>query len=53
MGARTITASIAVVVVAAGVLPLTEAGVAATLVTGGYFALMAYLQYLVVRRLPA
>ena len=43
----------ALVVVAAGVLPLTEAGVAATLATGGYFALMGYLQYLGVRRLPA
>ena len=41
------------VVVAAGVLPLTETGVAATLATGGYFALMGYLQYLGVRRLPA
>ncbi len=40
-------------VVAAGVLPLTETGVAATLATGGYFALMGYLQYLGVRRLPA
>jgi len=46
-------AAATVVVVAAGVLPLTEAGVAATLATGGYFALMAYLQYLGVRRLPA
>jgi FtsH-binding integral membrane protein len=43
----------AVVVVAVGALPLTEAGVAATLATGGYFALMGYLQYLGVRRLPA
>jgi hypothetical protein len=43
----------ALVVVAAGVLPLTEAGVAAALATGGYFALMGYLQYLGVRRLPA
>ncbi len=41
------------VVVAAGVLPLTEAGVAATLAIGGCFALMGYLQYLGVRRLPA
>ncbi len=40
-------------VLAAGVLPLTETGVAATLATGGYFALMGYLQYLGVRRLPA
>jgi len=43
----------ALVVVAAGALPLTEAGVGATLATGGYFALMGYLQYLGVRRLPA
>jgi hypothetical protein len=42
-----------IVVVAAGVLPLTEAGVAATVAMGGYFALMGYLQYLGVRRLPA
>jgi len=41
------------VVVALGALPLTEAGVVATLATGGYFALMGYLQYLGVRRLPA
>lgn len=43
----------ALVVVAVGALPLTAAGVAATLATGGYFALMGYLQYLGVRRLPA
>ncbi len=41
------------VVVAVGALPLTAAGVATTLATGGYFALMGYLQYLGVRRLPA
>jgi len=41
------------VVLAAGVLPLTATGVAATLATAGYFALMGYLQYLGVRRLPA
>jgi FtsH-binding integral membrane protein len=41
------------VVLAAGVLPLTAAGVAAALAAGGYFAVMAYLQYLGVRRLPA
>ena len=40
-------------VLAVGALPLTGAGVAATLATGGYFALMGYLQYLGVRRLPA
>src|ERR1700722_20223675 len=43
----------ALVVVAVGALPLTEAGVAATLAPAGYFALMGYLQYLGVRRLPA
>lgn len=41
------------VVVAVGALPLTGAGIAATLATSGYFALMGYLQYLGVRRLPA
>jgi FtsH-binding integral membrane protein len=41
------------VVLAVGALPLTEAGVAATLATAVYFALMGYLQYLGVRRLPA
>ena len=41
------------VVVAVGALPLTAAGIAATLATAGYFALMGYLQYLGVRRLPA
>ena len=43
----------ALVVVVVGALPLTAAGIAATLATGGYFALMGYLQYLGVRRLPA
>jgi hypothetical protein len=41
-----------IVVVAAGVLPLTAAGVAAMVALGGYFALMGYLEYLGVRRLP-
>jgi FtsH-binding integral membrane protein len=41
------------VVLAVGALPLTAAGVVATLATSGYFALMGYLQYLGVRRLPA
>jgi hypothetical protein len=41
------------VVLALGALPLTQTGVVATLATGGYFALMGYLQYLGVRRLPA
>jgi len=43
----------ALVVVAVRALPLTETGVAAALATAGYFALMGYLQYLGVRRLPA
>jgi hypothetical protein len=43
----------ALVVVAIGVLPLTETGIAATLATGCYTALIGYLQYLGVRRLPA
>jgi hypothetical protein len=43
----------AVVVAAAGVLPLTHTGTAATLATGCYSALIGYLQYLGVRRLPA
>jgi hypothetical protein len=38
-------------VLAFGALPLTATGVAATLVTAAYFALMGYLQYLGVRRL--
>jgi hypothetical protein len=43
----------ALVVLAIGALPLTGTGVAATLATAGYTALMGYLQYLGVRRLPA
>ncbi|WIM90051.1 hypothetical protein PT015_11850 [Candidatus Mycobacterium wuenschmannii] len=43
----------ALVVLAVGALPLTEIGVASTLAAAGYFALMGYLQYLGVRRLPA
>jgi hypothetical protein len=43
----------AVVVVAADALPLTETGIAATLASGCYTALIGYLQYLGVRRLPA
>jgi hypothetical protein len=43
----------AVVVVAADVLPLTATGIGATLACGVYTALIAYLQYLGVRRLPA
>jgi hypothetical protein len=43
----------ALVAVAVRALPLTATGVAAGLATAGYFALMGYLQYLGVRRLPA
>jgi hypothetical protein len=43
----------AVAVVAAGWLPLTAVGVAATLAIGVYTALFGMLQYLGVRRLPA
>jgi hypothetical protein len=43
----------AVAVVAADPLPLTAAGVVATLATGVYTAFFGYLQYLGVRRLPA
>jgi hypothetical protein len=43
----------AVAVVAVGALPLTGVGVIATLASGVYTALFAYLQYLGVRRLPA
>jgi hypothetical protein len=43
----------AVVVVAADALPLTATGIAATLASGAYTALIGYLQYLGVRRLPA
>jgi hypothetical protein len=42
-----------VVVVAADVLPLTATGIAATLASGVYTALIAYLEYLGVGRLPA
>ncbi|MGA7135110.1 MAG: hypothetical protein WBZ15_22710 [Mycobacterium sp.] len=43
----------AVVVVAADALPLTGTGIAATLASGVYTAVIGYLQYLGVRRLPA
>jgi hypothetical protein len=43
----------AVVVVATDALPLTPIGIGATLASGVYTALIAYLQYLGVRRLPA
>jgi hypothetical protein len=42
----------AVVVVAADALPLTSTGIAASLASGVYTALIGYLQYLGVRRLP-
>ena len=56
-GAYVIAANIvftvaAVAVVAAGSLPLTTVGVAATLASGFYTTSFAYLQYLGVRRLP-
>jgi hypothetical protein len=53
IGGNIVLTLAALVVLAVGALPLTETGVAATLVTAGYFALMGYLQYLGVRRLPA
>ncbi|MCV6982603.1 hypothetical protein H7I53_20560, partial [Mycolicibacterium pulveris] len=43
----------AIAVVAADWVPLTSAGVAATLGSGIYTAVFALLQYLGVRRLPA
>ena len=43
----------AVVVAAADALPLTPTGIAATLASGVYTALIGYLQYLGVRRLRA
>jgi GNAT superfamily N-acetyltransferase len=43
----------AVGVVAADALPLTATGIGATLASGVYTALIGYLQYLGVRRLPA
>jgi hypothetical protein len=43
----------AVVVVVADALPLTATGIGATLASGVYTALIGYLQYLGVRRLPA
>jgi hypothetical protein len=43
----------AVAVVTADALPLTPTGIAVTLATGVYTALIGYLQYLGVRRLPA
>jgi hypothetical protein len=43
----------AVVVAAADAVPLTATGISATLASGVYTALIGYLQYLGVRRLPA
>jgi len=43
----------AIAVVAAGALPLTATGIGATLACGVYTALIGYLQYLGVCRLPA
>jgi hypothetical protein len=43
----------AIAVVASDALPLTQTGVAATLASGAYTALIGYAQYLGVRRLPA
>ncbi len=51
--ANIVFTAVAVTVVAAGVLPLTAVGAAATLASGAYTAVFAYLQYLGVRRLPA
>ena len=42
----------AVALVAADALPLTSTGIAATLASGAYTALIGYVQYLGVRRLP-
>jgi hypothetical protein len=43
----------AIIVVAVDALPLTAAGIVATLAAAACTALMGYLQYLGVRRLPA
>jgi hypothetical protein len=40
-------------IVAAELVPMTAAGIAATLASGVYTAFFAWLQYLGVRRLPA
>ena len=53
IGGNIVLTVAALVVIAVGALPLTETGVAATVAAGGYTALMGYLQYLGVRRLPA
>jgi hypothetical protein len=51
--ANAVLAVAAVVVAAADALPLTQTGIAATLASGVYTALIGYLQYLGVRRLRA
>ena len=51
--ANVIFTVVAVVVVAADALPLTATAIGATLASGVYTALIGYLQYLGVRRLPA
>ena len=51
--ANAVLAVAAVVVAAADALPLTQTGIAATLASGVCTALIGYLQYLGVRRLPA
>jgi hypothetical protein len=51
--ANTVFTVAAIVVVAADLLPLTATGIGATLASGVYTALIGYLQYLGVRRLPA
>jgi hypothetical protein len=53
IGGNIVLTVAALIVLAVGALPLTQTGVAATLATGSYTALMGYLQYLGVRRLPA
>jgi hypothetical protein len=57
-GISVVTANVVFTVAAVGVvvadpLPLTAAGIAATLASGAYTALFGYLQYLGVRRLRA
>ncbi|WAC92734.1 hypothetical protein [Mycobacterium sp. Aquia_213] len=56
VGAGVVGANIVVTLgslVAVEAVPMTAAGVAATLATGAYAAAFAWLQYLGVRRLPA
>jgi hypothetical protein len=53
IGGNIVLTAAALVVIAVGALPLTETGVATMVAAGAYTALMGYLQYLGVRRLPA